>query len=76
MLIMFAEEVQFIWQRPFTGATILLIVNRYTMILLQVPDITISLFSWKDETEEVAQAVRYPPGNWEFPCSPIFVSCQ
>lgn len=59
VLVMFTSELQYIWKKPFTFPTILLIINRY-MMLLRCSFALIYFVSWESATEETADSVSEP----------------
>ncbi len=54
MLVMFANELEYIWKRPLTGPTVLLIINRYAMLLFLVSMTSITFLNWTNTAEEIA----------------------
>ncbi len=53
-IVTFPDEVKCIWQRKFTGATVLFFFNRYGALLLQLFHLVDDLYIWGTQTEEAA----------------------
>ncbi len=53
----FPDEVKCIWQRKFTGATVLFSINRYAALLYLAFSIITSLPEWQTEKEKIANLV-------------------
>ncbi len=60
-VITFPDEVKCIWQRKFSGATILFCINRYGTLLAQTLVIVEDLYAWQTQTEETADMVGFFP---------------
>ncbi len=58
-MITFSNEIRCIWQRKFTGATVLFILNRYVFLFyLNVMVVTL-LPAWQTVTERTASLVSF-----------------
>ncbi len=56
-MITFSEEVKCVWQRKFTGATVLFFINRYVTLFYRAL-IGVSMLSvWQSQTQETADLV-------------------
>lgn len=51
-MITFSDEVKCIWQRKFTGATILFCINRYVLLLERTLQAVIQFRAWQTQTAE------------------------
>ncbi len=64
-MITFQDEVKCIWQRKFTGATLLFCINRYATLVSETLNVIIDLQAWQIQTEETASIVG--PISFSFP---------
>lgn len=56
-MITFPDEVKGIWQRKFTGATILFFINRYAILVSETLTVALNLQMWQTETEATANMI-------------------
>ncbi|KAI0628621.1 hypothetical protein C8Q77DRAFT_1067864, partial [Trametes polyzona] len=56
-LLTFPGEVQFVWGRKFSGATVVFLLNRYVTLLAKIM-LPVSTFWWPHQTDQVC--FRFP----------------
>ena len=51
-LLTFSGEIQFVWSRKFSGATVVFVLNRYVTLFSKIV-LPISTFWWPNQTDQV-----------------------
>lgn len=57
-LLTFAEEVQFMWGRTFSGATVVFALNRYTTLIGKIILPVCTLY-WPGQTDQVCRCTFF-----------------
>ena len=61
-LLTFSGEIQFVWSRKFSGATVVFVLNRYVTLFSKIV-LPISTFWWPNQTDQVRRTADHRHGS-------------